>query len=69
MKLSLVKFNNAVRLDGAEVTYLDAEKHKVELEYDTKTLVVSIMSAKDFVQTTAANCIWWKPIRETKETK
>lgn len=66
MKVTTVKFDHAVRFEGSEVSFLDVDKHKVELDYDPKTMVLSIMSGKDFVQTNLTNCIWWKPAREPK---
>jgi len=66
MKLSAVKFDHAIRFEGQEVSFLDSEKHKVELDYEPKTLVLSVLSSKDFVQTNLTNCVWFKPVKETK---
>lgn len=60
MKLQLVKFNHTVLFEGQQVSFLDSEKHKVMIDYDPKTLIVSLLSNKDYIQTNLSNCIYWK---------
>ena len=62
MKLQLVKFNESVKFQGEQVSYLEADKHHVDMDYDPKTLILTIKSSKDEVQTNLHNCVYWKVI-------
>ncbi len=64
MKIQLVKFNHTVLFEGQQVSFLDASRHKVEMTYNPKTMVLTLSSNKDEIQTNLSNCVYWKELKE-----
>ncbi len=70
MKLSSVKLLSSVLFDGNQQTFLEMDRHRVDLDFDNKTMLLTITSLKDskeLVLTPMINVVWMKPLPEKHE--
>lgn len=66
MLLTAIKFQEAVRVDNREETFLNETNNKVELALDLKTNLVAIKAEKEMVFVPVSNVLWMKKKEEPK---
>lgn len=60
MQLTAVKFQEAVRVDHKENTFLNETNDKVEMVLDLKTNLLAIKHPKEVVFVPVTNILWMK---------
>lgn len=70
MKLSAVKLLSSVLFDGVQQTFLETDRHRVDLDFEPRTMLLTITSlkeSKELVLTPMINVVWMKPVPEKHE--